>query len=486
MNEKLEGLKIVTAHEMARIEALSIREGASAESYMLHAGREIALKVRAFAEKQNLPKVVTLLVGRGNNGGDALVAGEELLNMGFRVEAYLYKSGGFLSPLCQHFLSAFEGRWQNSFTPQGILVDGLLGSGFHGELSPEMQELIQNVNGSGHPILSIDVPSGLCGTTGRGKGAIQATVTLTLALPKLGFFIGEGFDHIGKIEMISFGLDPKYVGEAQAAGYLFREEAASKLLPPLRRSRHKYEAGYLLAIAGSPGMAGAAQLASLAALRSGAGIVRLYHPKGMEVELSSSPFELIRTPFEWSDKSSILEESKRATSGLIGPGLGKGDEKERWAQSLIHQLDLPLVIDADALFLLKTFPKGAILTPHHGEMKRLLKGVTPSPQEVQAFAEREAVTVVLKGAPTWIFHPQSDPLVLTRGDPGMATAGTGDLLTGMIAALLSQGVKGREAAALGVTLHSLAGEIAAREKSSYGVIASDLIDALPEAIRSIQ
>ena len=167
----------------------------------------------------------------------------------------------------------------------------------------------------------------------------------------------------------------------------------------------------------------------------------------------------------------------------MGPGVGKGEDMHTFLQGIALKLQVPMVIDADALYHLKVFPTGAILTPHTKEMLHLLGKETVTDEACQAFVDQNGVTLVLKGAPTWIFHPKTLPLIVPKGDPGMATAGTGDVLTGMIAALLAQGVQGRNAAALGVYLHGSAGEIAAQEKTSYDMIASDLIEALPAAFQ---
>ncbi|MCB1116582.1 MAG: NAD(P)H-hydrate dehydratase [Chlamydiia bacterium] len=197
------------------------------------------------------------------------------------------------------------------------------------------------------------------------------------------------------------------------------------------------------------------------------------------------PLELIRHPYSWEVPDPIFEEAKRAKACLIGPGVGKGEGIHTFVQSVVSKLDLPMVIDADALYHLKVFPKGAILTPHYREMLHLLGKEELSHDDCQAFVDQGEVTVVLKGAPTWVFHPKTTPLIIPKGDPGMATAGTGDVLTGMIAALLAQGLKGREAAALGVYLHGTCGEIVAAKQTSYDLIASDLIEVLPEAFQQL-
>ncbi|MCB1109847.1 MAG: NAD(P)H-hydrate dehydratase [Chlamydiia bacterium] len=485
METGLEGTKVVRAEEMARIEKVSMEAGASAEAYMLKAGEGVAQRIEAFVKERGLEKVVTLLVGKGNNGGDALVAGNFLLHRGFHVEAFRMVSLEEASPLCQKHGKGFDGKWQDVLKLKGVIVDGLLGTGFQGTVEGKLRELIQQVNASKLPVLSIDIPSGVNGNTGEADCAIVAEETLYLGMAKRGFFVGKGYNHVGKLCRVDFGMDPKYYREAQGVGYLIREEALKALLPPLQRDRHKYQAGYVIAIAGSPGMPGAAMLSCLAALRTGAGIVRLFHPEGMEKELAPAAYELVRTPYRWGEDQAILEEGKRAKGCLMGPGVGKGEEMHTFLQGIASKLHVPMVIDADALYHLKIFPKGAILTPHTKEMLHLLGQETLTHEACQAFVDQSEVTLVLKGAPTWIFHPKTLPLIVPKGDPGMATAGTGDVLTGMIAALLAQGVKGRNAAALGVYLHGSAGEIAARKKTSYDMIASDLIEALPAAFQSL-
>lgn len=488
---EIEGQKVIEAGEMARIEKLSIEEGASSEGYMLKAGEEIAKRIESFVEEKGRAKKITLLVGKGNNGGDAFVAGTFLLNGGFEVQAYHLVDATEASPLCQKhekkFIQAGGVVKRGEELPlEGVVVDGLLGTGFRGKLEGEIVEVIERANRSKLPILAIDIPSGVNGNTGEVDPiAIKAHETIYLGMPKIGFFIGQGYNYVGKLTRVDFGLGQKYCDMAQGKGVVIDDRAVPDLLPPIERVRHKYQAGYVIALAGSPGMPGAAMLSCLAALRSGAGIVRLFHPKGMEEEFAAAPLELIRHPYSWEVPDPIFEEAKRAKACLIGPGVGKGEGIHTFVQSVVSKLDLPMVIDADALYHLKVFPKGAILTPHYREMLHLLGKEELSHDDCQAFVDQGEVTVVLKGAPTWVFHPKASPLIIPKGDPGMATAGTGDVLTGMIAALLAQGLKGREAAALGVYLHGTCGEIVAAKQTSYDLIASDLIEVLPEAFQQL-
>jgi len=489
----LEGDKVISAEEMAYIERLSVEEGASEEAYMLRAGKNLATYAEAFIKNHRLKDDVTLLVGKGNNGGDALVAGRYLLQYGYDVQAYSVTLAHESTPLCAKYEKAFAeagGVVHRSKDRgfRGVILDGLLGTGFHGELKGEIIELIQQANCCGLPILSIDIPSGVNGNSGEiNPVAIKASETLFLGLPKRGCFLKKGFGSVGGLRCVDFGLDVRFVRQATPSAYLINKEVMPSLLPPIEPTRHKYEAGYVVALAGSPGMSGAALLSCLAALRAGAGIVRLFHPAGMEGELSAAPYELIRTPYTEKGLSQIIEEAKRARSVLMGPGLGKRGRTLCCIQRVIKELNVPCVIDADGLFLLKTFPEGAILTPHTKEMCTLLGvGAKALSQDLcQQFVDQNRVTLLLKGAPTWIYHPNTFPLIVCAGDPGMATAGTGDILAGMIAALIAQNVRGREAAALGAYLHALAGEIAAHQKTSYSIIASDLIKTLPKAFQTL-
>ncbi len=483
----LEDLKVVSADEMARIEKLSTSQGHSSAQYMDKAGQSIADLTAAFMTKRRLDKHVILLTGKGNNAGDAYTAGTYLLAKGFSVAAHPLYSPDLCSPLCREREAAFvkaggkvlpPGTFQ--FGTKGIILDGIVGTGFQGKAEGILQTAILQANQSNLPILAIDIPSGVNGNTGDvGSVAIQATKTLFLELPKIGCFIGSGWDYTGELVKAEFGLPPRFIEEADTQCYLLKNQ--SLFLPPLKRSRHKYEAGYVIGIAGSKTMEGAAHLASLAALRSGAGIVRLFHMPDMPPH--SFPPEILKEPI---DQTRILEEAKRAASFFIGPGLGRSRDAHKLLQAL--QPPCPTVYDADALYFFSqdlTPPKNSLLTPHRGEMSRLLSGASPTLANCQAYAEEKQVTLILKGAPTFIFHPRTKPLLVPCGNPGMATAGSGDVLTGILASLLAQKCDPRSAAALGVLLHSLAGNAAIQVKTPYCCIASDLIAHLPEAFRRI-
>lgn len=475
----IEGLKVVTAQEMARIEKGAVRSRSDEERWMAAAGRKVAEAAIRLIAKRGLAKKVTLLVGKGNNGGDAYAAGLCLLDEGYQVHAY--PIGGRVSPLNQKFKEKFrKKKGKIARTLDGLILDGLLGTGFRGKVDKEMAALIRKANESGLPIVAIDIPSGLNGTTGEvGSVAIKADETVALGLPKMGFFLREGWNHVGRLQVVDFGLPKEAIAEAEALAYLPRHVS----LPPIVRNRHKYQAGYVIGYGGSEILPGAAKLTAFAALKAGAGIVRLFSPE----DIGPAPYELICQ--EWNPDC-WKKELKKASAVFVGPGLGKRADTLSWLKKQVKEIATPCVLDADALLPDCPLPKRAILTPHRGEALRLL-GLKKAPREEDLFArlmkwvDRKKGVVVLKGAPTFIFRPNALPIIVPRGDPGMATAGSGDVLTGMIAALLAQGTQLVEAAVLGVALHALAGEAAAEKRTSYCLTATDLFAFMPDAFRAL-
>lgn len=258
-----------------------------------------------------------------------------------------------------------------------------------------------------------------------------------------------------------------------------------ELLPKVARNQYKYQRGYVLVWAGSVKMPGAAMLCCMGALRGGAGIVRLFHHEEMGFTLASAPWEIIRDPF--ADLNEVLKETERAGCFLLGPGLGTHARDRRMGKKLIEKCQIPLVIDADGLLMLPDadkIPSGTILTPHRGEITHLI-GDYDSEEKMlhaaQAYVEKTNVVLICKGAPTILFHHGEKPLFLPVGNPGMATAGSGDVLGGVIAALRAEKLPAYEAAIAGICLHGQAGDIAAKKKGIRSMIASDILEALPEA-----
>ncbi len=481
MAKNLPVIPVVTAQEMARLEEMAIKQGSCREEFMLEAGRKIAA-----AAIERKPKRVALLVGKGNNGGDAYAAGLCLLEEGVRVRAFPLYAEEECSELNQKLKDRFRkkrGKIEVAIDrfDDDLILDGFLGTGFRGEVEPKMARVIELANDSGKPILAIDIPSGLDGTTGEVKGvAITAEETVSLGFAKSGFFLREGWNRVGKVRVEDFGLPKKFHDKANLFAHMLDATSLAGLLPVVERKRHKYQAGYVVGFSGSNLFRGAPKLAGLAALRSGAGIVRIFSSG----ESGEAPMELI---CQLWDEKDWKEELKRADAVFIGPGIGEGKNKIPF---FLKKLTVPCVIDADGIQASIEYPKKAILTPHRGEVLRLLNVKKDTLEEdllarCQKFANRKDIILLLKGAPTFLFARNRAPVIVPKGDPGMATAGSGDVLTGILAALLAQKMERFSAAVLGATLHALAGEAAAEEKTSYGMIASDLIAHLPGVLRRI-
>ncbi|HEV3270437.1 MAG TPA: NAD(P)H-hydrate dehydratase [Candidatus Rhabdochlamydia sp.] len=487
---ELDGIKVVTTQEMKDVESRAFQKGCSELEFMQQAGISVAMEVDKFTQERKLPKEVLLFAGRGNNAGDGFAAGAILVAKGYSVIAYpIYPLERF-SALCRNMYENFcaQGgkiefsleKIQQRMNNSGLILDALVGTGMKKRADNELAAAIEIANCSNLPILSIDIPSGLNGTTGEvGSIAIRATKTIYLELAKTGFFLRDGWEHVGEIVRGGFGLQEDKI---KASACLLN--VSSLKLPVIQRSWHKYQKGYVVAVAGSEEMPGAAILASYAALRSGAGIVRLFSSDKVTV-----PYEIIHQTLDDKNFDTLDQEITRAKAVLVGPGLGR-IKTDIIVQHLL-KVSKPLVIDADALYSLAKhpswkIPSSCILTPHKQEMKRLLGLDTK--QEIdwlslcQNYVDEKQTTLVLKGAPTFIFASSHLPLIITQGDPALATAGSGDVLTGVIAALLCHRLTPRYAAALGCFIHAIAGEKAAKDLTSYGVIAADLLGYLPKAL----
>jgi NAD(P)H-hydrate epimerase len=496
-------MKVFSAKTMSLLESKAYLQGHTEKEFMDNAGRNLAMAVNEFARQSNRTNEIILLCGKGNNGGDAFVAGCCLLEQGFSVSAVQLASLEECSPLCRLNHTRFcnlGGKVSSLFIPKktAILIDALFGTGFAGIVKEPYASLILQANQSGCPILAVDIPSGLNGSTGEADAAvIHATETFFLGHPKTGFFLREGWNAVGKLKKIDFGLPAAISFEAREDLLLASLESVQALLPEIQRNRHKYQTGEVIGLAGSPSMPGAALLSSLAAFRAGAGLVRVLHTQGMESELSQSPYELIKIPYRLEDYPGVLKWLQKGKASFIGPGLGRSDEIGKLLQECMPNLKKPCVIDADALFHYATRPFGlpseTIFTPHTGEMQALLHQTSPllidesTLFNCQRYAEEKEITLILKGAPTFIFHPGRPIHVNPTGNPGIATAGSGDVLTGILASLLAQGMNSMDAAIAGVYLHGLAGDIAADERGTVrGMLASDIIFHLGDAYTKLE
>jgi NAD(P)H-hydrate epimerase len=479
---------LYTAGQVREIDRRAIDEHAlPAIELMRRAGRAAFGCLR---ERWPGARSVGVLCGAGNNGGDGYVLARLALEAGFEVELAALAAPATLHGAAAEAHAEFVaaggvvGDVAAADLPAGdVLVDAIFGTGLSRPVEGAARLTIDACNASGRALLALDLPSGLHPDDGRVLGAaIRADCTVAFIGRKIGSWVGAGPDHCGEQRFDDLGVPVAvYAGLVPSASLIDPAELRS-LLPRRRRAAHKGEHGHVLLIGGGPGMPGAARLAGEAALRSGAGLVTvLAHPDSLAAIAAGRP-ELICRALLGTE--SILESAPRADLVALGPGLGQ----DLWAAEAFEAalaLDRPLVLDADALNLLARAPRPvprAILTPHPGEAARLLGSDTATVQAdrlgaARALHERYAATVVLKGAGTVVHARGASPAICDRGNPGMAVAGMGDVLTGVIAALLAQGVPAAAAARAGVWLHAAAGDRASLA-GERGLIASDLFEGL--------
>lgn len=512
-------MNIVTGTEMQLLDRRTITEAqVPSATLMERAGEGIARQL----EEQYGPmrgKTVTVLCGKGNNGGDGLVVARLLHRQRAKVQVLLLTPVADLSrdaaAMYRRFAKVagsakilrFRSIEQTRplLASSDILVDALLGTGLSSEVTGAYREAIELINDAGKPVISVDLPSGIHADTGAILGqAIRASLTVTLGLPKLGLYVGAGIDRAGVIRIVDIGIPPAYVDDLESRTLLLTSDDIFNLLPERRPSAHKGTFGHAGIIAGSVGKTGAAALAAQAALRVGAGLVTVATPGSVNDVLESKLLEAMTMPLPetkartlaCSGLDRILAFIKARTAIAIGPGLSTHHETVELVQSLMKHLDRPSVLDADALnalagraSLLTECTTPPILTPHPGEMARL--EVDATTQSVNAdrigtarrFARERGVFIVLKGARTVIARPDGLAAICPTGNPGMATAGTGDVLTGMIVGLLAQGVPSWEAACAATYLHGSAGDLAAQQLGQAGMLASDLIAQIPYALQ---
>jgi ADP-dependent NAD(P)H-hydrate dehydratase / NAD(P)H-hydrate epimerase len=429
---------------------------------------------------------IAVLCGPGNNGGDGYVVARVARAQGLRTQVVALvepaQLQGDARRAFQDFVAA-GGRtepWSAAVLEADVIVDAIFGTGLAREVSGEIANVIAAANGAGHPIVAVDIPSGLHADSGAVLGiAARAALTVTFIGRKLGCYLGAGPEHVGRLQFDDLAVPPETYATQLPAVRLLGEGDVATALPRRRHGAHKGEHGHVLVVGGGPGMPGAARLAADAALRAGAGLVTAAVHRDNAIALAGRPELMCVAAHEATDLARALE---RATVLAIGPGLGRSE----WARALFEAAlagGLPAVVDADALNLLAETPRRSdrwVLTPHPGEAARLL-GVSAT--EVQAdrlAATRELQSryggiVVLKGAGSLVLSPGDLPCLCDRGNPGMATGGMGDVLTGVIAGIAAQCGDLAIAARAGVFVHAQAGDLAAR-RGQRGLLAGDVLE----------
>ena len=516
-------MKVVTAEEMRSIDEATVKEyGIPSSTLMERAGLAVAQKIRELFDR----KKVVVLSGGGNNGGDGLVVARTLHNWNWNVRVLLVLKEDKMSPDClaQYRIAKRTGvpmEFRTVISAKDIhgavVVDALLGTGINKQVTSPVSGIISFLNRSDVPVVSVDIPSGISTDDGQIRGeAVLADYTITFGLPKCGHLLYPGAEHSGGLFIDDLGFPRELLSSELLKTQTIERQDISLLVPERPPYSHKGDYGHVLMVAGSRGKTGAALMAAKACLRSGAGMITIGVPETLLNVFQERVTEEMVLPLPDNGKgilsekasSHIIEFLNNSADVLaIGPGVSADQNVSKLLLALLASVTVPMVLDADAINsisgytdVLKRVKAPLILTPHPGEMARLLtKGSadkTVSGHSVKdirklvesdrigsavSFSKEMGVYLILKGAPTIISDPEGRAFLNTTGNPGMATAGAGDVLTGIVAAFLAQGLNPPDSSILSVFLHGLAGDIAAGKKGMHSLIASDIIEEIPEA-----
>jgi ADP-dependent NAD(P)H-hydrate dehydratase / NAD(P)H-hydrate epimerase len=510
-------VRVTTAAEMRRLDQLAIETyGIPGVVLMENAGAQVTRILRQ--EYPDLPRRrVAVLCGRGNNGGDGFVIARYLHNMGVPVHVFVMgqmdgiqgDAGIHLDmlrrvgviPEAVDSIEAAEAIGGKLVT-YDILVDALLGTGLKAEVGGVYQLIIAKMNAADRPIVAVDIPSGLSADVGTIRGEyVHADLTVTLALPKRGLLLYPAAAYVGRLVVVDIGFPRALREHATVLCHTLEPHVIATQLQARAADTHKGSYGHILIVAGSPGKTGAGALASMATLRAGAGLASFALPSSLNAAMEAKLTEVMTIPLPESESGVLGEEAAKyivewlegKTALILGPGLGTHQQTVRCVCEVLRQVRIPTVLDADGLNALAAAPEvipavqaPLVLTPHPGELARLRRTTTAEIQADRVVAAQQTArayraVVVLKGAHTVIAEPEGTVYINLTGNSGMATAGSGDVLSGMIGALLGQGYAPSMAARIAVYTHGLAGDLAATGLGERSLLAGDLVETLSRA-----
>jgi len=497
-------MKLFTTKQIAVIDKFTIENEPVADiDLMERAAMQITnWVVKRFSTEQKM----VFFAGPGNNGGDALAIARQLADLDYQCEVYLLDLGKELqgSPKInferlekQNRVKLFKLNDENDFPTletSDVLVDGLFGSGLTRPLKKLPEKVVHKINASKFFVVAIDIPSGLMGEDNSQniqQNIVQADYTLTFQFPKISFFFTENEKFTGQLEVLPIGLHPEGIRKIHSDYYYIEKELVRNIIPKRSKFSHKGTFGHALLMAGSYGKMGAAVLASRACLRSGVGLLTSHVPRqGYHIIQTAVPEAMTSIDQHDSVITEFPDLNQFSAIG-IGPGIDNKHNTCRAMHELLEKSDVPMVIDADGLNILSEHPEwlqklpaNSVLTPHPGEFRRLVGETENSYKSILKqleFAKKYKVIVVLKGAFTSVATPHGKLYFNSTGNPGMATGGSGDVLTGFILGLLAQGIPPEKAAIAGVYLHGLAADLAVKSTSEAALIASDIIHSFGEA-----
>ena len=495
---------LVTPDEMAAADAATIRAGTPAEVLMERAGKGVA-RVAIELVGGRYGRRVTVVCGKGNNGGDGFVAARVLRAQGLSVKCLSVGEVEGAQGAARHHLDALKARGVTPmrFHPDAIegsdlVIDAMFGTGFRGRAEGDAAEAIAAIDAAGCPVVAVDIPSGVNGATGEVDGVgVHADVTIAMAAQKLGTAIGDGAIHSGVVEVVDIGIQV-----AGTINFLERTDVVP-LIPPRPPDSHKRSSGSVLVIAGSDAMPGAAALVVRGAMRAGCGYVTVACTEKVGAVVNElCPEALVRVVTDLDHLGpgaleGIDDVLAKANAVAAGPGLGTGDDQTALVKALAAKVDVPLILDADGLNalpggldILASRSRATAITPHPVELSRLMgvdiKELGDRVDAARDAADRGKSTVLLKGSGT-VISGASSTYVNPTGGPELATAGTGDVLSGIVAALVAnRGDADAEVVAAAAYVHGLAGSVAADRVGEHGVVAWDVAEVIPEAMDLIE
>ena len=509
-------IPVLSVSEMRQIDEKAIGNNtAIGYSYMLRAGVGLYDEVKRLVPDARHGEMA-VLCGKGNNGGDGFVVARLLLEAGYRVMCFGLCHPDQLKGEARLAFDQYTARKGNflmlddsedlcNLPKYTLIIDALLGTGLNGNPHGLFAETIEAINQSGVPVLAIDTPSGLDNDSGiPGTPCVKANATVAMGFPKIGAYFYPGKSFIGNYCIKDLGYPDEIVEETRPNFFLPTSENLRKLLPARKPSGSKFDHGVAAMLCGSKGMTGSAALASIAALRTGCGMVHLASPQSAIPALSAMLKEIVLHAMAETDNGApafdafgpITELAKTSQCLCIGPGISHEEETGRLIRELVKAIEIPIVLDADGInaykaraYELKNKKSSLLITPHKGEWSRLFGALPDSPinavKTLKEKAQEYAMTILYKGNPTLVADPSGKAYLLPFGNSGMATAGCGDVLSGIITSLVAQGCGLTDAALIGAYLHGEAGNAARNEFGEYSMIAGDIVDNIYKAIKTL-
>jgi hydroxyethylthiazole kinase-like uncharacterized protein yjeF len=511
-------IPVLTAREMRRIDEDTIRDHVPGLELMENAGKGVVDELLTrLKPKKSIP--IVIVCGKGNNGGDGFVVSRLLKKRGYRVKTYLVGKpqdvkGDALVNLKKCAGSGIKittaddkglDMLESDLAHAEVVVDALFGTGFEGIPRGVVRNVIELINESPAAHVAVDIPSGVNASTGEAEVAVEADLTVTMALPKVGQLLFPGKALTGDLIVHDIGVPPEVVVRHDLMTFAMAGFDVIESIPPRLPDAHKWSCGHAVAICGSTGLTGAATLTSESAMRSGCGLATLIIPQSLNMVMEIKLTEVMTLPVDdtpagtlaYKARRPILDFVKKADAVAVGPGLSTNPDTVKLVHHILPRLGKPCVLDADGINAfagksrkLKNLDFPLIITPHAGEAARLFgtekAGILKRPIDFARKAARDlGLVMVLKGAPTVIAGPDGGVFINPTGNQGLATAGSGDVLTGIIAGLLAQGVDALESAAAGVYIHGYIGDMLFQEYGYFGFLAGEISDAIPEAMAAM-